>query len=281
MAPPTYFFPSVTDKQMVTDGKLDPKFLARHDLLAAFADLGPVAEDFFTPLVTATGPGGHAGMLFMALPASGEKPERLGYYPNLQIWEEVEQNGQTFWVGTDKEEPIRSVDLARKAVIPGYTCELPGGVWSIPVIRNPEGGTTLPKDWRWNGDGEVTEIVQSAYRKLWGEFAGVVDLYFGENADDPAGVFTIPPAEAMLRCAQVLGVNYRFGRVEQNLMGVIGSTTWSTILNCAIDLLTFWDAFEATQKKRGGEDQGPKDESPDTSPGPPDDSPDTGLAELS
>ncbi|MHC4176235.1 MAG: hypothetical protein ACYSWU_01940 [Planctomycetota bacterium] len=272
---------------MVAGGKLSPKFLDRFSLSLAFADLGPVAEDtFLSPISTATGPGGRTGVLLCALPTNGDKPERLGYYPDLQNWEAVEEDGQTCWVGTDKEQPIRPVDLVRKSVIPDYVCDLPGGKWSIPVIRNYEGGTGLPKDWRWNGNGEVTEIVQATYRGLWDEFAGVVDLYFGENEDEPAGVFSLSPAEAMQRCAQVLGVNYRFGRVEQNLTGVIGSETWMTILACAVDLPTFRDVFEqiqqGKQKKSDGEDdQEPRDELPNTSPGPPGDSPDTDQAEAS
>jgi hypothetical protein len=278
----------LTGKDGDTSRKLKPEFLDRFSLSAVFTDLGPVAEEFFSPISTATGPGGHAGMLLCALPTNGDKPERLGYYAPLQNWEAVEENGQMFWVGVDKEEPIRPIDLVRKTVIPGYVCDLPGGTWSIPVIRNYEGGTGLPKDWQWDGNGEVTEIVQATYRGLWDEFAGVVDLYFGENEDEMAGVFSLTPAEAMLRCAQVLSVNYRFGRVEQNLTGVIGSETWMTILSCAVDLPTFQDVFEQIQGAKlkkspdsDEDDQEPRDELPNTSPGPPDDSPDTGQAEAS
>jgi hypothetical protein len=276
----------LTGKPSDASRKLTSQFLDRFSLSLAFADLGSVAEDtFLSPISTATGPGGHTGVLFCALPSNGDKPERLGYYPDLQNWEEVEENGQTFWVGTDRDQPIRPADLMRKTVISGYVCDLPGGKWSIPVIRDHEGATTLPKDWRWDGSGQVTEVVQATYRDLWDEFAGVVDLYFGENEETP-GVLSLEPSEAMLRCAQVLGINYRFGRVEQNLMGVISSTTWMTILTCAVDLPTFWDVFDAIQKgkqKKSGDDsdQEPKGESPDTSLGPPGDSPDIGQAEAS
>jgi len=286
MAPPIYFFPSVTDKEMVSNGKLSSTFLDRFSLSLVLADLGSVAEDaFLSPISTATGPGGHAGVLLCALPTNGAKPERLGYYPDLQDWTEEEANGQLLWVGVDKEQPLRAKDLMRKTVIRGYTCELPGGTWSIPVIRNYDGDTTLPKSWRWDCNGQVTETVQATYRELWDDFAAVVDLYFSED-EDSQGVLALSPNDAMLRSAQVLGVNYRFGRIEQNLMGVIGSETWMTILTCAVDLPTFQDVFEAIQqrkqKKRGdGIDPAVKDELPNTSHGPPDASPATSQAEAS
>jgi hypothetical protein len=266
--------------------RLTPEFLDRFSLSLILTDLGPVAEDtFLSPISTATGPGGRTGVLLCALPTNGDKPERLGYYAPLQDWHEVEQNGQTFWVGVDKEQPIRPVDLVRKTVISGgYVCDLPGGKWSIPVIRDYEGGTGLPKDWRCESNGQVTEIVQAKYRELWDDFAGVVDVQFGEGEESAA--IALSNEDKMLRCLQVLGVNYRFGRIEQNLMGVISSTTADVILFCSVDGRTHWDVFEAIQdgrqkKSDGDPDQEPKGESPDTSPGPPGDSPDTGQAEAS
>lgn len=285
MAPPIYFLPKTTLADVAKDGELLLPSLAAWGLDTIFADCRTVPGDaILAAISTAAGPSGESGCLLMAKGEGDLHPRAGMYVSEFQEWQDFSVLvGKPLWVGVDKESPITSEDLAKSTRFRGYPLELPSGIWQIPVIRNPEGGTGLPTDWELQADGEVETTVQAAYCQLWKEFAGVVDLYFSPDDPSPAGTFVLDRKEAMRRCLQVLGINYRFGRVEQNLLRVIGSETWHQILGYAVDLPGFWDVYEQTQAQKkirdeANNDQESRPESPDISPGPPDGSPATGPA---
>ncbi len=174
-------------------------------------------------------------------------------------------------------------DLRRRSIVPGYDIPLGEHTWTIPVIRDLEGGSGLPRDWRLETDGSVSEIIQETYRSLWQEFTSVVDLFFSPDDPSPAGTFRLDRVEALRRCLDALAINYRIGRAEQNLLKLVNADNWPTILGVTVDLRTFWDVYQKTQEKKSlrGATPGPKPGSADTAPGPPADSPATGPAAAS
>jgi len=263
MAPPIYFFPKLTREELAPEGKLSPAVLSQYgDLARTFADLTDLRRDASLTELTGHGPGGSSGCLLCALPAEGQPPPRLGYFPDFQTWTPVGGTGsasgtggtgsasgtrENLWVGTDNEHPIAPADLRRKKTFPGYEIELAGGQWTVPVVRNPEGGTGLPRDFVYADGGKVEQRIKAAYIGLWEKFARAVWLLF-----DPEGPWplAIDLAEGTDLCLEALALNYRVGRIEQNLLGLIDSETWLTILAASVDYPTFRDAAEAVEREK-------------------------------
>jgi len=272
MAPPIYFFPKTTLGQIAPEGRILRSALRERGLERSLADVEEIQRDASCFGLTGAGPGGFSGVLLSAIPP-GVDPPRIHFKPEFQEWAEVIP--EKLWIGTDTEHPIEPADLARKRQHAGYQIELAGQTWTVPVIRNPEGGTGLPQDWNAGGNGDVTETIQAQYQRAWDEFASVVDVFFSEDDSAPAGVFQMDRGEAMNRCLDVLLINYRFDRREQNLLHLIGSETWQTILSAAVDLFTFWDMFQATQASKKKRDLALLAALQATSPGPEENSPDT------
>lgn len=283
MAPPIYFFPKVTRAQLVRQGKLNREILVERGLARTFADVE--AEKCAYSELTGLGPGNFSGSLLCALPVDGECPIRLHYAPTLQDWHEFD----AYFVGIDKEHPPTPECLKRKDQFNGYPIELghAKAKWVLPIIRDPDGGTRLPRDWTLEADGSVSETIRADYIALWEEFGEVVDLFFSPDDPGPAGVVSMDRDRAMQLCLKVLGLNYRIGRAEQNLLGLVNAETWVTILAASVDVYTFWAIYQETQdkKKRRDADRlaelvvGPG--STGTSPGSPVGCPDIGPAEAS
>ena len=270
MAPPIYFFPGIQKHQLAPEGKLSSAMLAGcGDLERTFADIADVRKDASLSELSGPGPGGSSGCLLTALPPIGEPPIRLHYAPDFQVWR---QFGKV-WVGIDKEHPIRPADLMRKKQFQGYEIELAGQVWTIPVIRDPQGGTGLPKDWTYDEGGQVVERIKSTYIALWTAFERAAWLFY--DADGPWPL-AMQLQEAIELCVQALSLNYRFGRIEQNLLGLVDSESWFVILAAAVDEPTHRDVYEAATKQKKTRlleslesGQGQKSpESTDISPGP-------------
>jgi hypothetical protein len=285
MAPPLYFFPRLAARQVVAENTLAPDVFGPRGLTRTFADITDPQNECYCSDLQGTGPGGNAGCVFRAWPTNGDRPTRTGYCPenDLQTWTRF-SNGENaeFWVGLDNALPPAPEDLARKSHAPGYTLRLGPLDLVVPVVRDPDGGTGLPRKWILEASGDVAEEVEDAYRDLWETFAGVVDLFYSPDDPSPAGLFNIDRREAMERSLQALAINYRIGRPEQNLLGLVNAENWPAILGATVDWRTYFAVFEdAQQKKMDRDSRGTRPESSGTSPGEPDDSPDTGQAEPS
>ena len=278
MAPPIYFFPKTTLGQIAPEGRILRSALRERGLERSLADVEEIPRDASCFALTGAGPGGFSGVMLCAIPPEREAP-RIHFVPEFQEWTEVIP--EKLWIGTDTEHPIEPADLARKRHHAGYEIELADQTWMVPVIRNPEGGTGLPQDWNVGPGGEVTETIQAQYEKVWEEWVSVVAVFFSEVDPAPADVFQMDRDEAMLRCLDVLSINYRFDRHEQNLLHLISSETWQTILSASVNLYTWWDMFQAVQASKKKRDLARLAASQSTSPGPEDDSPDTDPVEAS
>jgi hypothetical protein len=238
MAPPLYFFAKTQAARLAPAGKLARSLLASRGLDQVLADVeGP--EHCVVDEIMGAGPGGQSGTILSAMPVAGPVPVRIGYYPEFQTWQEV---GENLWMGLDKEYPPTPEDLARRAQFDGYRIN----GWLVPVLRDPKGGTHLPSRWRYQGD-EVVEEVRLEYLGLWQRWAEVAGLFF--DADAPEAE-TMPLTRRVDLCLEVLGLNYRVGRFEQNLLDVVEPDNWISILMASVDLPGFRDVFEQVTKKK-------------------------------
>ena len=283
MAPPIYFFPRVRLAELVVGDRLNPEQLVPRGLGRTFLDCESVRKDCSCFELTGIGPGDASGCMLTALPTDpARKPIRLTFEKRFQDWHPFEHvKGCELWVGIDREHPPEPADLARKRLVDGYTVEAGPYSWQIPIIRNPEGGSSLPSEWEMEADGRVVENIRGEYRQLWDGFAGVVDMFFDPDDPTPAGLFHLPRDEAMAHCLDVLSLNYRFDRYTQNLLHVVDGDNWNAILSSACDLPTFWAAFEACQGKKKARDAAAREATPEssnTSAGPEDSSPTTDPA---
>lgn len=268
MAPPIYFFEKLSRAQLAPENRLSSAILAERGLAGVLDDVTDVRRECWLYEHTLAGPGGHSGAMLVALPVDQEPPVRLRYAPDFQTWHNF---GNGLWVGLDTEYQPTPADLRRhRKLISGYTVALAPGPMVVPVIRNPDGGSSLPTAWRYNAAGQIEEEVIAAYRDLWESGQAVLDLYGSDLA-----AASVDKTWAVDRCLAALGLNYRVGRIEQNLLGLVDSETWLTILGATADWLTFRAVFEARQattaaKKNGSirPIQAPEPGSTATSPGP-------------
>jgi hypothetical protein len=163
-------------------------------------------------------------------------PKRIGYYPAEQTWTPI-GDGTGAWIGLDTASPPTPDDLRRREFHVGYSLELgDGNEWMIPVIRRPDGTTSLPCDMVWDAAGEVQQPIKRSYERFWNDSAIIAewafDLDSGEKKDLPIG--------RMLSLAvQALSINYRFGPNEQNLLRVVDSTNFATLLMLTVDYPRF------------------------------------------
>ena len=273
MAPPTYFFPRVLRDRLVSDDQLCREFLADLGLARTFDDVLSVSKQCSCMDILRDGPGGATGCMLTVLPASGKAPLHVGHFPERQTWKAV--LGDRVWVGVDNEYPIEPEDIVRTTTRGGYMTELAGQQWLIPIIRDPLGGTALERDWEIDETGRLVETVAATEIDLWNSFAGVVELYYGDNGGPD---IEISNQEAADRCVDALSVNYRFDRVEQNLLKLITPDTWSTILMAALDVINFPEAFLAAREKKTDPTAA---DSPPTAPGCEDCDPATDPVEAS
>jgi hypothetical protein len=250
MAAPLYFFPRLTRGQLAPKNAIARNVLSRYGLDQTFADVADALRDAAIVEVTGHGPGGSSGCILTALPVEGEPPVRLGYFPDFQTWHKFGESPDEFYVGIDNEHPPTAADLKRKKSFDGYNIELAGETFCVPVIRDPEGGTGLPRDFVYADGGRVEPRIKAAYYALWEKFGRAVWLFF-----DPEGPWpiSIDLTEGTDLCIAALAINYRIGRIEQNLLGLIDSETWSLVLMCATDYPTFSataQTVEAQKKTR-------------------------------
>jgi len=246
MAAPLYFFPQIRRAQLAPDNRLSRSLLAARRLERTFADVGEATRDCILFELSGTGPGGHAGMILSVLPVSGEAPLRAGYYPEFQTWTEI-AGDVPYWVGLDKEHPPMPEDLARKKIFAGYKVELAGRTWEIPVIRDPLGSSGLPMSWRRDPDGGTSQAIRPDWAVLFERFGRALWLF-----NDPDGPYPIrlDRGEALDLCIEALAVNYRVGIAEQNLLGLIDSENWFSVLACAVDWPTYRDVYEAVEGQK-------------------------------
>ncbi len=224
----------------------------------AFGDRPP------TPCPVSKGPCGGPGVV-MAIDADLDG-HALGYYPDKQTWLQIFTPSAALpaqWVGCYTDSPPTPEQLQRKQLLPGHLVTLGDGHrWEIPIARTwlEEDGQAawlvfLPRRMTLDEEGQFTPgNVLPQYGKLWDASAGYFDRLTaairaqqkreegkgkreeGKKAgEEEEGVSFLVDEDT---CVDVLAANYRVGRAEVVLLGLL---TWNgpharNILEAAIDL---------------------------------------------
>lgn len=192
------------------------------------------------------GPDGHPGLCISALPVVGrEPPRRMGFYPQESaiVWEQL---GPDLWGAIDAEFSPTPSDLARPRLTAGHAVSLDDGrEWIVPVIRRWDGGCGLPQRAWWNALGEFRLDPKPDYRDLWEQSAEAEALFGTPGAK-------IPYEHGIAMALAFLGLNYRLGKPEQTLLGLVHTGNFQNVLWAAIDgpkVAAALEEIEAAQKK--------------------------------
>lgn len=271
MAPPLYFF---ARKQLadVVDAQTDrfrPAALREHGLEETFSDVASVSRQTATNDLVQRGPGGFSGVITTVYPAAGPDPsrpggdmKRTGFHPDVQTWRRVLStpgDGRAtthteLWIGIDNEYPPTPEDLLRsdaeiigdeaRPAHGGFAMTLADGRrWRVPVIRRPDALvrsgkpiTLLPMDMGWDAAGRYVETLKAQYQALWEDCGAICDLLVDADGRPREGDYEISREDGLKWALRILGVNYRYGRHEQNLLHAIDKTNVFTVLGAAVDM---------------------------------------------
>lgn len=223
MSQPLYFLPGLRAAS-ADNIALRKGVLKERGLLDVFADVPFDHQPLWD--LPARGPGDLAGALLCYQTPKGDMPTNQGYFPDQQKWSPV-GDGSLLWIGFDPADPPKPEEMARRKQYPGYAVNLGEETWSVPVVRRPDGSTELPCDMLWDATGKLQEPIKPAYESYWNESAEVARWFFeGEQ----------PTRERALELAvKSLGINYRFGRNEQNAFRTIDREGLFLVLAATVD----------------------------------------------
>ncbi len=201
--------------------------------------------------VCGSGPGGQPGVCVASVPV--EEISHVKVDLANQVWRQIP--GSAAWVGHWKDKLPTPEQLARGEQLAGHWLELlDGNAWHVPIARDwiesDEGDMRwricLPQRLDLAADGHWVygEIVHR-YQPLWelteswiNHRCGKPQPQFAEQGDINAAVF-------------VLQTNYKIGRTEAALLGILKDELVEPILDCLID----WAGWLAYCKKKAMKEQ--------------------------
>jgi hypothetical protein len=239
MSQPLYFLPNLRQQQCESVAAMRA-ILKERGLEDVFAD---VPRDKIVPVETpGRGPDNKSGVILSYQRPDNQTARRMEFKESEQEWTRVDDG---LYIGIDPSDPPTPDDLARRVQYSGYRVPLAGGEWLIPVIRRPDDSTLLPRDWKWDATGRDVQPIKPAYKAFWEETAEVLEWFIAEELPESAtGV------RALELAVRALSLNYRFGRNEQNILGVIDPDNYMTILGVTVDFPRFAQLAAAVDQKK-------------------------------
>jgi hypothetical protein len=262
-----YFLPGVTKEQVAPDDRIDREKLYPVGLREALADVHKVPAHATVANVQ-RGPSGVGGVVIAPV-LKHRGPPSVIYDGKLQVWEPAA--GGEYFIGVlasqfDGQQPVVPQDLERWESVGGVDVLDDGGrAWSVPIARAPHRGSPygfLPQSYTLDPDtGDVAEHLVPSYGWLW-ELSGIVrDWYLSQQEppddatpEEKAKHAPRPFKELVRHTVKLLGVNYRVGVAELNLlhkMGVALLTQRTVHLVCRSSY--GWETLEQARKKKHGQ----------------------------
>jgi hypothetical protein len=274
-----YFLPRIAKERVARGDELDRELLAAHGLAEVLADVRRVPEHGSVSFVhDSVGPGQQPGTVITPVSKHrGQGP--IGNLPGQQTWQPI-GDGKKAWVGALTKDPPSPLDLERWKLVGGLDVIDPGShAWTVPVARAAGMGLefgTLPQSYTFNADGEPIPNLLPQYAWLWELGAQIRDWYASQTP--PEGDDVTPEERAAFRprpvawlikaAAKVLGVNYRVGLAELNLLHELGrpvltQETAHTICQQVVN----YELVEEAKKKPLESDSPPAPSSSPSNPG--------------
>ena len=176
----------------------------------------------------------------------GEAPVE-GYYPEQQTWKVAA--GGKWRIGWYNDRPPTPCDLQRKALTPGYELTLrDGNLWTIPVVRQLEGTTGLPRVYGLTDEGEMGAMVAPEYHRLY-DLGWQIWNTLGKDQEP------MTYEELVEAVALALSVNYLLGREELLALGLTTDHELTQAVKMIVDLPRS-DELIAEQKKKEDHEHG-------------------------
>ncbi len=184
------------------------------------------------------GPGVICAIADSELSDGGCEP-RVGYYPDTQEWR---KGGDGWWIGWEKDNPSGAVDLARLELRWGHKVQMGNGeVFVVPPERY------LPDRLELNENDECDRVPLDEFvgiRKLTVKLRADFYTQIGklarkeEEKEEKEKVNLIPPmteGEQLKTGNFFLGLNYRIGRVEANVLELWNDQSLREALEAVLD----------------------------------------------
>jgi len=203
-----------------------------------------------------TGPDGIGGVVI----ARSGVGASIGYYPEKQTW--AQSLCGKYWVGAENANRPGPKDLEREDSIGGHPVILgDGGEWLVPIARAFPEGTRLPQSLIFGPEGKVLARVGEKYARLWADAERVWRDFWNDSVprgEEPKEKHVyLNYSEQMEIALQALGLNYRLGKDEANLLGILGTDNLISILGALIDMpaisAVLLEMEAAAKKKADGE----------------------------
>jgi hypothetical protein len=248
---PRYFFANATETDFADDaGRVRPEFLATYALAWAWRDI--THKDQVSCFQHAHGPGDQPGLFVWIHPGKD-----LRYRPGRQHWHECQaapppltrENTtlpRTVWLGIDEGQSVKPDDLAREQLTAGYKVELYEelGPLIVPVIRSPRRDrVNIPQRMHFDAAGNVVLTVREQWQWLWEGVGRAWDVLTGNGE-------AFGYAEGLQLALDVLGVNYRYSRYEQELLAWLDTSNWLDVLYTATDVALVRELLTAEGDKK-------------------------------
>lgn len=238
---PVYFIPRATRQVKLAEARA---------LGLAYA-----LEDKLTPAGVAHGPDGQAGVV-VADP-DRVPPHKIGYYQAEQAWRKIPGGstaaGDALWVGIYTADPPTPADLVRLRPLVGHGVTLADGRrYTVPVARSIDEAADelvyhnrLPQAITIDDEGEWQPAgVLAQYTRLWEIACAWWDARLGAQETDAGWTFHFAQAND---CAlEALAANYRLGKAELALCGLLTEEAVVAVLDALID----WPTVISWLKKK-------------------------------
>ncbi len=155
------------------------------------------------------------------------------------------------WVGMEIENPPGPEDLARPEMVEGFHVQLANEQeWIVPVAKQ------FPKSITFAPDGAMIETPMERYKELCQQSDRIwvalrTQLGLLDDSEEPV---TISLAESADLAMRILAVNYRIGKAEATLLGLLDTDCIAEILRWFADWPTFIEVNKARFKASGPSD---------------------------
>lgn len=228
------------------DGSVTRKTLLESPLAVPLRDLlrsdRTVRDRIAVNYWPTNGPGGQSGVMVNVGVTDPQDPQQPCVSAEHQRWEPI---GETGWqIGIDDRYRPTEIDLRRESLVPGYERVLSDGAgWTCPTIRRVDRGRgsfypQLPMRWTWQS-GKRTSVVCDEFRGIW---LAACEIY-----DYAAGLSSKSAGDLMDFAELCLGLNYRVGTAEVNMLELMTLEECNEVWRAAVDmpLIEEWIAESA------------------------------------
>lgn len=213
--------------------------------------LGYAFEDRVTPAGVTNGPDQQRGLV-VADPRLVDE-NQIGYFPQRQIWQQIPATlpggSAGGWIGMATGVRFRPEDLRREQQIEGHSVRLADGQrWLVPVARKAlpiddqitRYTIALPHVCGLNASGEWTSgHVLARYAPLWQTATQFWDSLVGARVED--GSLRMDFDNVLDAAVLALSCNYRLGKVEASLLGLLTYEHAVEVLEALVDWKTVMD----------------------------------------